>query len=134
LTIVLEWSRKEPDTVAEWVKTFPEGALREQAVKNLTSLWAEQSAAASPTALFAWPEGPERDRAIRWYLDEVLPVQPARGAEVVSAISQDALRQEETERVSQHWLMQDPKAPREWLARLNATGSQELPDLPAAAQ
>src|SRR6185369_3337282 len=117
LTIVLEWGRNEPDIVAEWVKTFPAGSLREQALCNLTSFWASQSPDSTPVALLAWPKGPERDRAIRHYLDELFEVDPARGVEVLPAISQDDLRQEETERLVQHWLMRDPSAAQQWLAQ-----------------
>jgi hypothetical protein len=104
LTVILELGRKEPEAAAEWVQLFPAGHLREVAVRNMVSLWAEQAAVlgAAPSALQTWPEGPERDQAIRYYLDEVLETQPARAAEVLPALSDKALRQEETQRVAQH--------------------------------
>jgi len=116
MTVVLELGRQQPEVAAEWVKLFPAG-LREKALSGLASLWAEQSADSAPPALLSWPQGPELDQAIRKYLDEVLEVRPANGVEVLSAISNEELRQEETERLAQHWLMQDAPAARQWLAQ-----------------
>jgi hypothetical protein len=129
LTVVLEWGRQQPEAAAEWVRLFPPGQLREKALSSLTSLWAEGSSSISaPPALLVWQSGPERDQAIRHYLDEVLEAQPVRGVEVLAAISNVELRQEETERLAQHWLMQDPDGARQWLAQGSITtqSSQQL--------
>ena len=119
VTVIIEWSRKEPEAAAEWVQMFPESHLREQALRSLVSVLAEDSPASdsAPSALMNWPQGPERDQAIRYYLDEVLETRAALGAKVLPAISDQALRQEEAQRVEQYWLAQAPDAAREWAAQ-----------------
>jgi hypothetical protein len=120
LTVVLELGREQPEVAAEWVKLFPTG-LREKALLGLAALWAEQSFDSAPPALLSWPQGPELDQAIRKYLDQVIEARPANGVDVLSAISNEELRREETERLAQHWLMQDAPAARQWLAQRAAS-------------
>jgi hypothetical protein len=127
LTVVIEWARQQPEAAADWVKQFPVGHLREQALWNLVSVSSEQSFSLPKPLLLSWPEGPERDLAIRHYLDEVLQVQPGQGVDILSAINNDDLRQEETERLVQHWLMQDPPAARQWLAQTAVPAQSSQP-------
>jgi hypothetical protein len=117
ITVVLDWARQQPQAAAEWVKLFPAGPLRQTALDNLVSLWAEPTPPPSPCPLPDWPEGSERDHAIRHFLDQVLDVEPGRAVELLPAISDPALREEETERLAQHWLAQDPQAARQWLVQ-----------------
>lgn len=116
LTVILEWGRLEPQAAAEWLRLFPAGPLRQTALENLVSLWAEPSPPDSLSPLHNWPPGPERDQAIRYFLDQVVEFDPSRGLELLPAIEDTDLRQEESERLVQHWLVQDPQAARQWLA------------------
>lgn len=127
LTVIIEWSRQQPDAAAEWVKQFPAGHLRDQALWNLVSVSSEQSFSLPKSVLLSWPEGSERDMAIRHFLDELLQIQPDQGVDILSAISNEELRHEETERLAQHWLMQDPSAARQWLAQTAVTTQNGQP-------
>jgi hypothetical protein len=54
-------------------------------------------------------------RAIRHYLNETLDIEARQGATVLGGLEYGPLFQEQTERVAQHWLMQEPSAALQWL-------------------
>jgi hypothetical protein len=116
LTVLLEWARSDPQAAANWLKLFPSGEFRDKAILNLSGILTEQEPNSVKTLLLNWPKTDERARAIRHYLNETLDTDASRGAIALAGLADGALFQEETERVAQHWLMQDPPVALQWLA------------------
>jgi hypothetical protein len=126
LTVLLEWGRSDPQAAANWLKLFPTGEFRDKAIHNLTVILAEQEPDSAKSVLLDWPDTTERARAIRSYLNETLDTDASRGASVLAGVEDSSLLLEETERVAQHWLMQEPSAALEWLDASGLDGSTRM--------
>lgn len=116
LTVVIGWTRLDPQAAAAWVKSFPPGALRERALRETVSVLAEQDPAVAQQILLEWPRGPELDQGVHHFLTRIQGSDPAAGAAALKAIADPALIKEDTERLAQHWLMENPVNARVWLA------------------
>jgi len=116
LTVVIEWARLDPEAATAWVKTFPPGTLRERALRETVLVSAEQDPGAAQRILVEWPRGPELDQAVHHFLTQIQGWDPAAGAAALKAITDPALIKEDTERLAQHWLMENPVKARAWLA------------------
>lgn len=123
LTVLLEWGRSDPEAAANWLKLFPSGEFRDKAIQSLTATLAQREPDSVKSVLLDWPEAAERARAIRYYLNETLDADASRGATMLAGLEDGSLFLEETERVAQHWLMQDPPVAWQWLA---GTGLDDL--------
>jgi hypothetical protein len=115
LTVLLEWACSDPQAAANWLRLFPSGEFRDKSILNLSAILTEQEPDSAKTVLLAWPEPAERARAIRHYLNETLDTDASRGAVLLAGFEDSALFLEETERVGQYWLMQEPTAALQWL-------------------
>jgi hypothetical protein len=114
ITVLLEWGRSDPQAAANWLKLFPPGEFRDKAMLNLTAALTEQQPDFAKAILLDWPAADERARAIRHYLDQTLGNDASRGAAMLGGLD-GPLFLEETERVAQHWLMQDPPVAFQWV-------------------
>jgi hypothetical protein len=125
LTVLLEWGRTDPRAAANWLKLFPSGEFRDKAILNLTGILTEQEPDFAKTVLLDWPTPDERARAIRHYLDQILGDDASRGATMLAGLD-GSLFLEETERVAQHWLMQEPFVAVQWLGETSLDDSSKL--------
>jgi len=134
LTVVIEWTRLDPQAAAGWVKSFPPGTLRDKALRETVSVLTEQDPAAAQQILVEWPRGPELDQAVHHFLTQIQGSDPAAGAAALKAITDPALMKEDTERLAQHWLMENPVNAGVWLAGqpLPAETKQRLLAVPPA--
>ena len=126
LTVLLQWRRVDFKAAGDWIKLFPEGDFREKALLNLISNSSQQEAGSAESLLLIWPDAAERTRAIRQYLTENLPEGAERATGLLPGIHDELLLQEEMERVAQHWLMRDPLAARQWIARTDLQDSTKI--------
>jgi hypothetical protein len=103
-----------------WASADPQGAanflINSSATDFPSRTLTEQEPDSAKTVLLDWPETDERARAIRHYLNETLDTDASRGASVLVGFEDSSLLVEESERVAQHWLMQEPSAALRWLA------------------
>jgi len=126
LTVLLEWGRSDPEAAANWLKLFPSGEFRDKAIQSLTATLAQQEPDSANSVLLDWPVTDERTSAIRYYLNETLDTDASRGVSVLAGIQDGPLFQEETERVAQHWLMQQPSVALEWLGETDLEDSTKM--------
>jgi hypothetical protein len=126
LTVLFEWGRSDPEAAANWLKLFPLGEFRDQAILSLTATLAQREPDSAKTVLLDWPDAAERARAIRYYLNETLDADASRGASVIVGLGDSSLILEETERVAQHWLMQQPSLALEWLGETDLEDSTKM--------
>jgi hypothetical protein len=126
LTVLLEWGRTDPLAAANWLKLFPSGEFRDKAILNLSAILAEQEPNFAKRALLDWPTTDERARAIRHYLDQTLDNDASRGATMLAGLEDRSLFLEETERVAQHWLMQEPPVAFQWLTETSLDDSTKM--------
>jgi hypothetical protein len=126
LTVLLEWGRSDPAAAANWLKLFPSGEFRDKAIQSLTATLAQREPDSANSVLLDWPVTDERTSAIRYYLNETLDTDASRGVSVLAGIQDGPLFQEETERVAQHWLMQQPSVALEWLGETDLEDSTKM--------
>jgi len=118
LTVLLEWGRENFASAGDWLKLFPPGDFRQKALLDLSAGARETDPESATSFLLAWSEPDERTQAIHHYLTEILDLDAAQGTNLLAGIDDPVLRLEETERLAQHWLTQDPLAATAWISHL----------------
>jgi hypothetical protein len=119
LTVLLEWGRDDLQAAGDWLGLFPAGDFRHKALLNLSVNALFENREAAQSFLLAWPEPDERAHAIRCYFDETLDSDAAQDRHLLAGIEDISLRSEETARLFQHWLAQDPIAAAGWASTKN---------------
>jgi hypothetical protein len=75
-----QWAHFEPDQTAQWVKTLPEGAAREQALIGLGESWAEVDPPKAADFAVALPPGPLRQTALRQAIGNWIHTDPEKAS------------------------------------------------------
>jgi hypothetical protein len=121
MSVVSSWATKNPDQTAAWVLQFPEGELRQQGIREVVSIWTLNDSKSVQNWAEGLPEGPTRDLALKSYVDSIGYWSPDKAAVVAELIDDSQKRDQSMETATRLWGEIDPKAARNWVARLNVS-------------
>lgn len=113
--IIQRWAQHEPENAAAWVERFPTGKLRDAGLENLISQWSDIDFGQTANWLNSVRLGESHDAALGTFVNKLAPALPETAAVWVDAISNDELRQQQSESVAQAWLARDAAAARAWI-------------------
>ena len=113
--IIQRWAQYEPENAAAWVERFPTGKLRDAGLENLISQWSDIDFGQTANWLNSGRLGESHDAALGTFVNKLAPASPETAAVWVDAISNDELRQQQSESVAHAWLARDAAAARAWI-------------------
>jgi len=116
VSVVSGWAAHDPRAAGNWVENFPTGETRSYGIGNVADTWMRTD----PVAAMAWvqrlPAGSDRDTALHASAGCLLELHPDLAATVAAAISDETLRNAQTERAIAAWMAVDRTAAMTWIA------------------
>lgn len=118
VSIVQQWTVRNPAEAGSWIANFPEGELRETALTAFVKTWADRDLEqAGRWVTDATLSDSSRDAAIAAYTGKALTQSPDTAIQWANQIKNANLRLRNLEVIGENWMASDPAAARVWIAK-----------------
>ena len=103
------------DSTIEWVSDLPDGAVKDEAMKEMFREWGQTEPEGASAYLNDLPDSPTKDYAVSAFAREISREDPEVAVQWATSIQDEASRVETLESTARSWYRQDQEAAQAWI-------------------